>query len=427
MQRGIRSAAAAVLAICAWFTNPAPAGAQGVLAATPPQLRACRSEADRRLPDYTWDDIQVVSEGRDQNVADVRWSAGNIGGECTVATNGRVLSFTRDASYGSSPAGTTRVTCESRRTDRQECHIPTGSRIRLVRQISDNPCRMNDTYGQGAGYIWVAEGCRGEFEVTLPSTVGPGGVTRITCASPNNTRQECRFPGSDRARFIAQAGRQQCRVNDTFGWTNGGVWVDRGCQAIFEVSGSGSYTTRMTCESQGAARQQCAIAGATAIRLARQTSANPCRLNDTYGIGFGYIWVSSGCRGDFDVTVGGSTSTGTWDRNHGAHDSGYGHANDGNGTYGNGNYGNGTNGRRNSGNGTYDNGLPTTSGLPDRVTCESTSGQKTECRIRDGAQMQGVQLIKQTSTAACTKYITWGVAPGVLWVDKGCRGEFEVR
>ena len=398
MQRGLAPAAAAVLAICAWFTNPAPAAAQGRLAATPSQLRACRSEADRRLPDYTWDEIQVVSEGRDQNVADVRWSAGDIGGECAVAANGRVLGFTRDASYGSNPAGTTRVTCESRRTDRQECHIPAGSRIRLVRQISDNPCRPNDTYGQGAGYIWVAEGCRGEFEVTLPGSTGPGGVTRMTCASPNNTRQECRFPNSDRARFIAQAGRQPCRVNDTFGWTSGGVWVDRGCQAIFEVSGgSGSYTTRMTCESQGAARQQCAIAGATAIRLARQSSASPCRLNDTYGIGFGYIWVSSGCRGEFDVTVSGSPGNGTWDRNPGTRDPGYG------------------------------NGLPPSSGLPDRVTCGSTNGQKTECRIRDGAQMQQVQLITQLSTAACTKYITWGVAPGVVWVDKGCRGEFEVR
>jgi len=153
----------------------------------------------------------------------------------------------------------------------------------------------------------------------------------------------------------------------------------------------------MTCESQGAARQKCAIAGATAIRLARQSSANPCRLNDTYGIGFGYIWVSSGCRGEFDVTVGGSPGNGTWDRNPGTRDPGYG------------------------------NGLPPSSGLPDRVTCGSTNGQKTECRIRDGAQMQQVQLITQLSTAACTKYITWGVAPGVVWVDKGCRGEFEVR
>jgi hypothetical protein len=98
MQRGLAPAAAAVLAICAWFTNPAPAAAQGRLAATPSQLRACRSEADRRLPDYTWDEIQVFSEGRDQNVADVRWSAGDIGGECAVAANGRVLGFTRDAS-----------------------------------------------------------------------------------------------------------------------------------------------------------------------------------------------------------------------------------------------------------------------------------------------------------------------------------------
>jgi hypothetical protein len=394
MQRCTSFVAAGLLAVGLWLTMPASLSAQGQLAATPPQLKACRSEADRRLADYTYDQIQVVSEGRDQNVADVRWSAGNDSGLCTVATNGRILAFTRDASYGGTTPGTTRVTCESRRGDRQECHVPSGSRIRLLRQLSENPCRANDTYGQGPGYIWVAEGCRGEFEVTLPGGGGPGGVTRITCASPTNTRQECRIPTGDQARYVAQAGSRPCRVNDTYGWTRGGVWVDLGCQAIFELTGSGgypgggSYTTRMTCESQTAARQQCPIAGATQIRLARQLSTNPCRLNDSYGIGFGYIWVSSGCRGEFDVTVSGAPGSGT-------------------------------------GVPTNDTGLPSSSGLPDRLTCESKNLERAECRIRDGAPQ--VQLIRQLSSAACTRYITWGLKPGVLWVDKGCRGEFEVR
>ena len=98
-------------------------------------------------------------------------------------------------------------------------------------------------------------------------------------------------------------------------------------------------------------------------------------------MGFGHIWVSNGCRGEFEVTVSGGSP----------------------GYPGPGGPG---------------------SGLPDRVTCESSSGQRAECRIRTGAQ---VQLVKQLSTAACVRDNSWGTGYGVLWVDKGCRGEFQVR
>ena len=385
-------AAAGLLAIGLGLGGSAPAAAQGYPGATAPQIRACRSEADRRLPDYTYDQIVAESESRDQNVAVVRWTAGSETGTCTVATNGRILGFARDRNLagGNSQGPSTRLTCESRRTDREECRIPPGARIRLVRQISDNPCRPNDTYGQGPGYIWVAEGCRAEFEVTVPGYGGPGGAgggsTRLTCASPMNGRQECPLPAGTMAKFVGQASNMPCRLNDTYGFRPGYAWVQRGCQAIFEITSrseqggnNGSYTTRLTCESQTAARQQCPIAGATSIRLVRQMSTNPCRLNQSFGIGFGYVWVSSGCRGEFEVTVGGPTSP----------------------TY--------------PGPG---------SGLPDRVTCESNNGQRNECRIRNGAQ---VQLIKQLSSASCVRNSSWGTGYGVIWVDRGCRGEFEVR
>ena len=392
MQR--RMFAAGLLAIGMCLVGSLPAAAQGGPEATGPQLRACRSEADRRLPEYTYDQITVMSESRDQNVANVRWTAGNESGRCTVATNGRILGFTRDKAFGGdntyATGPSTRVTCESKRTDRQECRIPPGARIRLVRQISDNPCRPNDTYGQGPGYIWVAEGCRAEFEVIVPGTGGPGGPgggsTRLTCASPINGRQECPLPAGSQARFVTQASNLPCRLNLTYGFKPGYVWVQRGCQAVFEITGrgeqggnNGSYTTRLTCESQSAARQQCPIAGATSIRLMRQISTNPCRLNQSYGLGFGHMWVSNGCRGEFEVTVGG------------------------------------TPGPSYPGPGT---------GLPTRVTCESSNGQRNECRIRNGAQ---VQLVKQLSSAACVRNNSWGTGTGVIWVSGGCRGEFEVR
>ena len=390
-------AAAGLLTIGMCLGGASRAAAQGYPGATAPQIRACRTEADRRLPDYTYDQIVAESESRDQNVAVVRWTAGGTDtGTCTVATNGRILGFTRDKNFGGGNyAGpSTRVTCESKRTEREECRVPPGSRIRLARQISENPCRPNDTYGQGQGYIWVAEGCRAEFEVTAPGygggpggPGGPGGSTRLTCSAPINGRQECPLPAGTMARFVSQVGNRPCRLNVTYGFKPGYAWVQQGCQAVFELTGrgeqggnNGSYTTRLTCESQSTARQQCPIAGATSIRLVRQISTNPCRLNETFGIGFGHVWVSNGCRGEFEVTVGGAAS-------------------------GPGYPGPGT-------------------GLPTRVTCESGNGQRNECRIRNGAQ---VQLVKQLSSSACVRNSSWGTGNGVLWVDRGCRGEFEVR
>lgn len=390
MQRCMAFTATSCLAIGLLAIATRPVAAQGPNA-TAFQLRVCQSEADRRLPDYSFDQIQVASESRDQNVATVRWRAGEQGGRCTVATNGRLLAFTRDAGSPAddvNPGTTTKVTCESRRTERQECRIPTGAKIRLARQLSDSPCRPNDTYGQGPGYLWVAEGCRGEFDVTLPgASAGAGGSMRLTCESPVNVRRQCPIPAGSQARLIGQLGSTPCRPNQTYGVTPEYVWVKGGCRGMFEVTGGGvsggggSYTTRMVCESQSAAKQQCPVAGASQIRLIKQNSTSPCRLNETFGIGFGHIWVSNGCRGEFEVTVKGSPGTGT------------------------GLPGNGT-------------------GLADRVTCESNGGERAECKIRNGGQ---VQLIRQLSTAACVRNTTWGTGFGVLWVTKGCRGEFEVR
>ena len=392
MQRRTALAAAGLLAIGLFLSLPAPAMGQGP-DATPHQLAACRSEADRRLAAYSYEQVQVESISRDQNVAEVRWRAGNERGRCTVATNGRVLAFTRDT--GSEDVGnagtTTRLTCESRGNARKDCPIPAGARTRLLRQLSDSPCRPNDTYGQGPGYLWVSGGCRAEFEVVMPGSGGsPGGTTRITCESLVSGRKECAIPAGSEVRLVSEVGIFHCRPNDTYGIKPGYVWVERGCRGVFEVTrrgasgGNGVTTTRIVCQSQGTQRQQCAIAGVTSVRLIKQYSVNPCRLNETFGIGSGHIWVTNGCRGEFEVTMAGA-----------------------------------------GGPQVVPVPLPPNgTGLPDRVTCESNGGQRAECRVRSTAQ---VQLVRQLSKAECVRNSTWGTGNGVIWVDKGCRGEFEVR
>jgi hypothetical protein len=364
----------------------------GNASANPNQLRACRSEADRRMPAYSYDQISVEPESREGSVAYVRWRAGTATGLCAVHAYGRVLQFTTDAGGGWNGGGTTtRIVCESQRTGREECRIPSGARIRLLRQTSQNPCRLNDTYGQGADYIWVAEGCRGEFEVmTAGGGGGRPGTSRVVCASAVNSRRQCAIPPGAQVRLVRQMSEVQCRTGQNWGVGPDFVWVTRGCAAEFEVTGfaggwqgggGGVRTARIVCESRTAARVQCQVAGVTAIRLVKQYSTNPCRLNESFGIGVGHMWVSSGCRGEFEVTTGGTAPGG-----------GVG----------------------------SDNGT----GLPDRVLCESKGGERTECRIRVGGQ---VRLARQISTTPCTPNDTWGYGYGMIWVTKGCRGEFEVQ
>ena len=213
------------------------------------QLSACRSEADRRLADYRYDQIRVEPESRQGSIARVRWHAGNKTGLCTVAANGRVIGFTTgaagEAGEGNYAGTGTRVTCESKSGEREECRIPQGARVRLARQISQSPCRLNDTYGTGDGYMWVAKGCRGEFDVfpvaaqplpqPAPGAVGGTAPTKVTCQSVGNAQNQCPIPAGSTARLIKQLSPAPCKLNQTYGVTSRYIWVNLGCGAEFEV------------------------------------------------------------------------------------------------------------------------------------------------------------------------------------------------
>ncbi|MCS6926804.1 MAG: DUF3011 domain-containing protein [Candidatus Binatia bacterium] len=63
------------------------------------------------------------------------------------------------------PAGRT-VRCESRHFNYNRCRVNTPGPVRLVRQLSEAPCRRGDTWGYDWRGIWVDKGCAGEFHVS---------------------------------------------------------------------------------------------------------------------------------------------------------------------------------------------------------------------------------------------------------------------
>jgi hypothetical protein len=57
------------------------------------------------------------------------------------------------------------------------------------------------------------------------------------------------------------------------------------------------------------------------------------------------------------------------------------------------------------------------------VTCASNDGRRDNCNANTS---RGVRLIRQRSDSDCIFRQTWGTARNFIWVDRGCRADFEV-
>ncbi|WP_421574627.1 DUF3011 domain-containing protein [Stenotrophomonas maltophilia] len=139
------------------------------------------------------------------------------------------------------------------------------------------------------------------------------------------------------------------------------------------------------CESIKNRTQQCALPGRA--RLVRQISGSPCVEGQTWGQARGGVWVTQGCRAEF-VAEGGR----------------------GGGRWNGGGNGWGHNGGGNSGRGQI-------------LTCDSNDHRRQRCvaNVRREAR-----LIRQTSRNACIEGRTWGWDRTGVWVDGGCRAQFQI-
>ncbi len=134
----------------------------------------------------------------------------------------------------------------------------------------------------------------------------------------------------------------------------------------------------LRCTSSSGRLQLCRVNPRGGVRLVRQVSGPPCIENRTWGVSREGIWVDRGCSADFVVGRGGS---------------GIG---------------------------------PSPGPLPLRpvmrtIRCSSENGRRTTCQadVRNG-----IRLVKQISGPPCIRDKTWGIQPGGIWVDRGCRADF---
>jgi len=130
----------------------------------------------------------------------------------------------------------------------------------------------------------------------------------------------------------------------------------------------------ITCASDDGRRVYCEVdTRGGGVGLVRQISGSPCQEGSTWGYDERGIWVDRGCRAEFVVSGGGFRG----DRRPGSA----------------------------------------------AITCASDDGRRVYCEVDTRG---GVRLVRQISGSPCREGDTWGRDERGIWVDRGCRAEFEV-
>jgi hypothetical protein len=140
---------------------------------------------------------------------------------------------------------------------------------------------------------------------------------------------------------------------------------------------------RVTVESGNGGRTYRRVSIDGRVRLVKQLSSAPCVQGRSWGYDSGGIWVDNGCRAEFEYEqdTGRGNTGGVLDR------------------------------------------IFRTRGRTETVRVESRGDRRVYKRIDTSG---GVRLIRTLSDTPCTQGRTWGYDRNGIWVDRGCRGEFEV-
>lgn len=131
----------------------------------------------------------------------------------------------------------------------------------------------------------------------------------------------------------------------------------------------------VSCDSYNGGRNACSADTRNGVALARQLSSAKCKKGVSWDVqNDNRIWVDQGCRGVFFTGVG-------WSNGGGGGGGGQG-----------------------------------------RLTCASYSNRRAECPANTGGW---AKLTRQWSNAPCIQGASWGYNNRMIWVDRGCRADFQ--
>ena len=220
------------------------------------------------------------------------------------------------------------------------------------------------------------------------------GAQRFRCESDGKRQRYCRIDTRGGVELSRQLSSTPCIRGRNWDYDRHGVWVSHGCRAEFAAGydqgsayAGGNYGT-IRCESSSNRTHQCNVNGRGEVRLVRQLSSSACIEGRSWDYSPNRVWVSDGCRAEFQVS----------DRGNGW---GGGYADD-----------------------DYADNDTSWDGYGSTLRCESDDNRQRRCNtdIRDRAE-----LVRQLSSTRCVQGSNWDWDPDGVWVDRGCRAEFVVR
>jgi hypothetical protein len=208
----------------------------------------------------------------------------------------------------------------------------------------------------------------------------------IPCSSDDGEKHYCTADTRYGARLVRQRSQALCKQDESWGYDEEGIWVDKGCGGEFtlgrgenggDAPGEGGSGT-ITCASGDGRRKVCPANTGNGVQLVRQRSDAKCKEGSSWGHDNLGIWVDKGCQADFVVGVPGHPA-----------------------------------------------GSAKAEGKSEKINCASFDGRKNYCDAdTQGAQ---VRLTRQIGMAPCMEGSTWGYDRKGVWVDRGCNGEFLVQ
>jgi hypothetical protein len=167
--------------------------------------------------------------------------------------------------------------------------------------------------------------------------------------------------------------------------------------AVLYFAGTPAYAQKFTCSSNNGQVQTCQIPGNGPVQMVRQLSQAACVQGRTWGTRGNQVWVSQGCRAEFQA--GGQ-----------GYNPGYNRP-----PYGGPNYGPGGDRPPAYYSGSFKNG---------RSNCSSGQGAG-RIYCQSGGTFKYANPVRVNGN--CVQNRTWGVSQYGLWVANGCGGEWEIK
>lgn len=127
------------------------------------------------------------------------------------------------------------MNCSSEDGKRHYCAADIRGGVQLVRQRSGSPCVQNETWGFDQRGIWVDRGCRADFALLSAAYSDEENPPIVTCSSDDGGRRFCEADTHRGVRLARQISGSPCVQDQTWGYDDRGIWVDRGCRAEFAL------------------------------------------------------------------------------------------------------------------------------------------------------------------------------------------------